>query len=364
MDVLAGLSRFKLGVLISVCLWSLYFWGILQPVFTFAPLLAAIPTVTFLSEVIRRIIEYHLGKRTVAIGNDAVLITGCDTGFGYLLSKRLADKGYTVFAGCYVDNGAGAAELREYSSRIQVLNMDVRSDDAVKKARLLVEEKLAGQGLWAVVANAGIANHGPLEWTSMEEIHSIFDVNTYGVLRTVKEFLPLVRKRKGRIVVTTSMLATLPNPLVIPYSMSKAAVRSLVDGLQRELRGFGVYCSSIEPNYYKTSIVENRSMEDYHKKFAALDENLKAEYEGFMDTCRNYLDGVNSFIMSDKIEEPLNAFEHAVCSVRPRPYYLVDSPILSFGRELLKHLNVEVLDAVVCSSQYLGGLKRRICPKK
>lgn len=93
MDALAGLSRFNLGVLIFVGLWGLYFWGVLQPVFAFVPLLVAIPTVSTLSELIRRLIEYQLGKRTVAIGNDAVLITGCDTGFGHLLSKRLADKG-------------------------------------------------------------------------------------------------------------------------------------------------------------------------------------------------------------------------------------------------------------------------------
>lgn len=93
MDILAGLSRFKLGAFIFIGLWCLYFWGVLQPLFTLLPLLVAIPTISALSELIRRLVEHQLGKRTVAIGNDAVLITGCDTGFGYLLSKRLADKG-------------------------------------------------------------------------------------------------------------------------------------------------------------------------------------------------------------------------------------------------------------------------------
>ena len=34
----------------------------------------------------------------------AVLITGCDTGFGNLLAKRLANEGVTVFAACLTQN--------------------------------------------------------------------------------------------------------------------------------------------------------------------------------------------------------------------------------------------------------------------
>ena len=93
MDVLANLSRLTVWAIITIGLWCLYFWGVLQPLFSLVPLLVAIPTITALSEVIRRLVEYQLGKRTLGVGNDAVLITGCDTGFGFLLSKRLADKG-------------------------------------------------------------------------------------------------------------------------------------------------------------------------------------------------------------------------------------------------------------------------------
>ena len=55
---------------------------------------------------------------------------------------------------------------------------------------------------------------------------------------------------QGRIVVTNSLLSTMVAPFVIPYSMSKAASKALVEGLQRELGCFGIYCSSIEPSYY------------------------------------------------------------------------------------------------------------------
>ena len=47
-------------------------------------------------------------------------------------------------------------------------------------------------------------------------------------------------------------------------------------------------------------MVENLTMEDYNKKFAAIDEQMRADYEGFLDTCKSYLDGVNKFL-SDRV---------------------------------------------------------------
>lgn len=42
-------------------------------------------------------------------------------------------------------------------------------------------------------------------------------------------------------------------------------------------------------------------MEDYHKKFAALDERMKKDYAGFLDTCKNYMEIVKSDIMSNRV---------------------------------------------------------------
>ncbi|KAL1446288.1 hypothetical protein MTO96_044624 [Rhipicephalus appendiculatus] len=39
-------------------------------------------------------------KRSVETKGKAVLVTGCDTGFGHHAAKRFADDGFTVFAGC------------------------------------------------------------------------------------------------------------------------------------------------------------------------------------------------------------------------------------------------------------------------
>ena len=96
MDALGMLSRFQVGVLITSVLWVLYGVGVLQPIFSLLPIIIAVPAIFTLSEIIRRIVENRLGKRKVPCNGEYVLITGCGSGFGYALTKILADKGWVV----------------------------------------------------------------------------------------------------------------------------------------------------------------------------------------------------------------------------------------------------------------------------
>jgi len=215
--------------------------------------------------------------------------------------------------------------------------------------------------LWAIVANAGIAMQGPLEWTSMKDIQHIFNINTLGVVRTVKAFLPLVRHAKGRVVVTASMLASVSNTNTIPYSMSKAAVKNMVEGLQREVgRMFGVYFSSIEPNYFATNMMQTRSFDDYLEKYNALDTEMKVDYDrvSFMQFSKNLLASVKNVLTSSKIDLPVAAYEHAVTSMRPMPYYFVDREWMKFLRELARHSNLEIVDYIIHYFQYANDVAK------
>jgi len=79
--------------------------------------------------------------------NHAVLITGCDTGFGNLLARKLDRAGMMVFACCLFPLGEGAQKLKaECSSRLRIIKMDVTSDEDVEEAYQEVEEELGRQG--------------------------------------------------------------------------------------------------------------------------------------------------------------------------------------------------------------------------
>ncbi|TNN24679.1 D-beta-hydroxybutyrate dehydrogenase, mitochondrial [Liparis tanakae] len=128
----------------------------------------------------------------------AVLITGCDSGFGHALALRLDRSGFVVFAGCLAPGGGGARALAaESSGSLRILQMDVTSDEDVQRAKKIVQENLPEKGLWAVVNNAGVSDWAEIEWSSVGDFQDMLDVNLFGAIRTAIAFLPLVRASRG-----------------------------------------------------------------------------------------------------------------------------------------------------------------------
>ena len=75
----------------------------------------------------------------------AVLITGCDSGFGYELAKKLDSRGLQVFAGCLTSDGQ--AKLRsECSTRMTTLGLDVVNQSDIQKALEVVKSLLSSNG--------------------------------------------------------------------------------------------------------------------------------------------------------------------------------------------------------------------------
>ncbi|XP_046989366.1 estradiol 17-beta-dehydrogenase 2-like [Schistocerca americana] len=134
----------------------------------------------------------------------AVLITGCDSGFGHELARHLDGLGVPVFTGCLLLDGPGARTLAaDCSSRLRVLPLDVTSDQQVADAVVSVQTALShapGTELWAVLNNAGIADIGETDVTPLEKFKLDLEVNTVGAIRVSKAFLPLLKKSKGRLI--------------------------------------------------------------------------------------------------------------------------------------------------------------------
>lgn len=76
-----------------------------------------------------------------------VLVTGCDSGFGHQLARRLDQKGFVVFAGCLFPEGSGAQSLAEHGSgNLKVLKLDVTSEADVERAKAEVLQNLPEKG--------------------------------------------------------------------------------------------------------------------------------------------------------------------------------------------------------------------------
>jgi len=125
----------------------------------------------------------------------AVFITGAATGIGAAATRRLAGAGYRVFAGVHRETASLAS-----IPGVRLVAIDVTDSSGVEKAAKVVAEAVGGDGLKAVINNAGVIVQGPLELVPPEELRRQFEVNTLGPAHVIQAFLPLLRTGKGRII--------------------------------------------------------------------------------------------------------------------------------------------------------------------
>ncbi|RTI19552.1 SDR family NAD(P)-dependent oxidoreductase [Thermus scotoductus] len=178
----------------------------------------------------------------------AVLITGAGSGIGLATARLLAERGFRVYGGVRKSEDAKALS----ALGVVPLFLDVTQEESLVQARRLLE----GEGLEGLVANAGIAVAGPLELIPPSVFRQVLEVNVLGAFATVRTFLPLLRKTRGRVVLMGSVSGLVALPLAGPYAASKFALEALADALRVELLPFGVRVVLVEPGPVATPIWE------------------------------------------------------------------------------------------------------------
>ncbi|HZR41093.1 MAG TPA: oxidoreductase [Ktedonobacteraceae bacterium] len=174
------------------------------------------------------------------------LITGASSGIGQATAELLATHGFTVF---------GTSRSPEKLTRTyQLLPLDVRSDTSVEAVVQSVLEQ-AGR-IDVLINNAGYAQVGAIEESSITDIQAQLDTNLFGVIRMIKAVLPVMRQQgSGRIINVSSVVGHISPPFAGVYSTSKFALEGLSDALREEVRPFGIDVSLVEPSFVKTHIV-------------------------------------------------------------------------------------------------------------
>ena len=76
---------------------------------------------------------YRRSQMLENYGGRHVMITGCDTGFGNMLAKRLDSMGFSVFAGCLTEKGGNDLQ-RSCSNKMKIITLDVTSTESIENA--------------------------------------------------------------------------------------------------------------------------------------------------------------------------------------------------------------------------------------
>ncbi|XP_060069039.1 D-beta-hydroxybutyrate dehydrogenase, mitochondrial-like [Ylistrum balloti] len=265
-------------------------------------------------------------KKRLTIAGKAVLITGCDTGFGHHIAKRLSDSGFEVYAGVLNENSDGAETLRSRkSTNLHVIKLDVTKEEDVEVVSEYVKRNKGD--LWAVVNNAGVNLPGDVELATVEQYRKCAEINLYGAIRIIKAFLPFIRKSKGRIINVSSVRGRFSWPSDSLYHVTKHGLETLSDSLRMEMKKFGVKVVIVEPGDFgnATSISSPDMMERIRKEtdhmWEHASDNVKMTYERdylYRNLKRTYENqGTQSM-------DPLtDAVEDGIINVNPDIRYLV-----------------------------------------
>ncbi|EHB09868.1 Estradiol 17-beta-dehydrogenase 2 [Heterocephalus glaber] len=269
---------------------------------------------------------YLADQELLPVDQKAVLVTGCDSGFGHALAKNLDKLGFTVFAGVLNEKSSGAEELRRNCSKhITVLQMDITNPEQIKDAHSKVIEKVQDKGLWALVNNAGILGFPTDgELIPMIEYKKCMEVNFFGPVEVTKAFLPLLRKSKGRLVNVSSMGGVVPLPKFAAYNSTKAALTMFSSIMRQELSAWGVKVSVVQPGGFRTNIagtndvwlknekdildhLTQEQLRDYGRDYVLLQKNFLNKFESF--TCPDFT-------------PVLRDIQHAISAQSPSPFYM------------------------------------------
>jgi NAD(P)-dependent dehydrogenase (short-subunit alcohol dehydrogenase family) len=172
---------------------------------------------------------------------ESVLITGASSGIGAATARELAAAGFRVFG-----TSRDPKRLGPDAPPIDWIAMDVRDEASV--AAGVREVLAAGDGLDALVCNAGFGIFGSVEETPLAQARAQLDTNFFGLLACLRAVLPHLRERgHGRVALVGSLAGRCPIPFQAHYSASKAATDALALALYNELRPLGIHVSLIEP---------------------------------------------------------------------------------------------------------------------
>ena len=249
----------------------------------------------------------------------AVVITGASTGIGEATAIRLAESGFQVFAGVRKASDGDRLQARGLAG-LRPLQIDVASQDSINTALAEVQAEVGDAGLVGLVNNAGITGGGPLEFTPMDEIRAMFEVNVFGLIATTQAFMPLVRRGEGRVVCTGSISGRTAVPFVAPYSMTKAAVQSLCHALRIELRPWGIHVVCIEPGSIATPIWE-KGLSEFDARAERLPAKAQEYYGALLPKLRALTE--RSAGMGIPPARVADVVLHALTARRPRTRYLV-----------------------------------------
>jgi 3-oxoacyl-[acyl-carrier protein] reductase len=174
----------------------------------------------------------------------SVLVTGGNRGIGLAIAQRLQADG---------DNVTVTSRSGDPVDGMTVARCDVRDSGQVDAAFGVAE---AAHGpVEVLVANAGITRDQLLALMSEDDFAAVLDTNLTGAYRVAKRAVRgMIRMRRGRIILISSVVGLLGSGGQANYAASKAGLVGLARSLARELSTRSITVNVVAPGFVESDM--------------------------------------------------------------------------------------------------------------
>lgn len=193
------------------------------------------------------------------LSGKTAIVTGASGGIGSAIADALARQGArVVLSGTRLDAlEALAASIGEMARIVPADLADPGQAEALVKA---AEQQVGSIDI--LVHNAGITRDGLVMRMSDDDWSRVLEVNLSAGFRLIRAALRgMMKKRSGRIIGLSSVVAATGNPGQVNYAASKAGMIGMMKSLAREVASRGITANCIAPGFIQTDMTEALSEE-------------------------------------------------------------------------------------------------------
>jgi len=189
---------------------------------------------------------------------DWALVTGASRGIGKAIAVTLARAGHPVLINYRSAHAAAEevkAEIEAAGGVARLVPFDVADREAATAAvdGLIAEELPIG----VLVNNAGVTADGPFPGMAWEAWHSVTSTTLDGFYHVTRPLImPMVRRKRGRIVNISSVSGVAGNRGQVNYSAAKAGLIGATRALAQELAKRHITVNAVAPGLIDTDMIK------------------------------------------------------------------------------------------------------------
>lgn len=184
-----------------------------------------------------------------------VMVTGATSGIGEACAKKFAQGGYNVIITGRRKEKLDALkkELEGMGAEVLAMQFDVREREAAKKAVEFLKDKWAK--IDVLINNAGLALGLDKEYEGdFDDWDTMIDTNIKGLLNMTRFVVPaMVERNEGHIINIGSVAGDAAYANGNVYCATKAAVKTITDGLRIDVAESNVRVTNLKPGLVQTN---------------------------------------------------------------------------------------------------------------